>query len=366
MTTANQVNVHIGQQATDFLSSFSSPLPPTNNFAAVDAHTQQLANQWLQACNDHFAVQFKAFDANGQAFLRQMLEEYEAQTYRTQFRPRNFRTMFPVLTNFNPWKDYIKTKVLDRTGEARVIGERANDVPIVTTDLSEVESRVVTIAAAYAYSYSDMQRAAQFGEPLEENEAWAVGEAIEDKMQNLVWYGDEPNRVIGIQNNPNIPISAVPDPGSGTEWENKTPHEILLDITSMFTDVQEITELNENPTKLAMSQNRKNYLTTTMFTSAVGNENGLSVMNWLISQSDFINSADDIVVAQELKDFGPGGEECMMSYNPTPDRMGTVITLDRIYLESQLQGLLYKTPSIARFGGFKVRRPLSMDIKYGI
>ena len=301
-------------------------------------------------------------DAAGGAFFEKELEYVKSKTYDIKYADLTFDKVFPTSNDTNPGATHIVFHTYDQKGVAKVVHNYAGDLPRVDIDGKETSVPVRTLGAAFAYTIDEINASRMVGKGLDRRRASAARRAIEELMNRITWLGDAKSGLVGLMTHPNIPSGNAPDPGSGTEWSNKTAAQIRDDVNLMYRTVFSTTKMVERPDTLCVPPAQYSLLTDT----AMGADNDTTIAQWLVKNTAWLKSMDSIIPVNELEGAGTGGVDVAFVMSKNEDKVQVEIPQDVFFHEAEKRSLEYVTDVTARFGGLNVYYPLSMYILEGI
>jgi hypothetical protein len=304
-----------------------------------------------------------AVTPNAGIFFQRQLESIEGTIYKFKKKELKYRQYIPVSTRDNPGAETITYRMLDMVGAAVVIANYATDLPRADILGKEFTQKVKSLGTSFGWNTQEIRAAALANVPLEMDKANAARRSIREKESNIAWNGDSDNGIKGLIDNPNIPVQAAPDPGGGTEWANKTPDQIIADISAMVTKVRKQSKGIHNADTLLLPIDQYNLIATIPrsatsdttileFIQKPGNSYGLTTVDWL---PDELDSA-----------FTGGTEDGAICYERDPEILELRIPLELELLAVQQRGLEFIVPGESRIGGVVVRFPLGMLFFTGI
>jgi len=186
----------------------------------------------------------------------------ESVLYEPKVEELMHREIFGINTNFDPGADVIGFDVYDRTGAAKVFAgrARAKDLPTVGDKKERRKQGTYEIGDAIEYDRTEIAKAAAAARighgptiRLDMLRPMTARRYIWEEESRLVWVGDSALGITGILDNSyygNDPKTlgkkADVQQGaySGTvaqkrQWEHKTPQEIIDDLTTGLTFVED-------------------------------------------------------------------------------------------------------------------------------
>lgn len=308
---------------------------------------------------------FKNLDANETVFFNRELERIKTRIFEKKYKDLMFRKLFPIDNQGGPGIESVTVRVWDQVGVAKIIGGYSDDLPRADVKGKEITVPIRTIGTSFAYNVQEVAAAALVNRPLQTMRADAARRAVEEKLNNIAFGSDQEATdagLLGLFTHPNIPTSNVVNPGGGTQWVNKTPDQILFDINDAFAEIHENTKMRERPTRLLLPVRQWNLIAATPRSA----NSDTTILQYVVRNSPFITSPDQIMPLVELDGAGTGGADIMVAYDPDPDKLEMDIPHELDFLPVQERGLSFLVPGWAKAGGLHIYRPLSLLIKEGI
>lgn len=253
--------------------------------------------------------------------------------------------------------------ILDSVGEAGVIGDFADDIKTVEVMGSQVTNSIKSIATSYIYSVQDLRRdrmLGQVGRSIVENKALAARRSLDQKIENMLAFGDVAYGIRGMFNAVAVPSTAAAATGSGstTTWSTKTAANILADVEQAIDDMVDLTKGNEIPNTLLVDATnyhliKKKALDTTFYS-------GKSILNYIEEEYNL-----KVEWVQQLKNSFSGNSGFVL-YNNAQDKLEGVLPIRMMPHSPQVKNLATKNILEARCGGVRVFLPYSMSYTTGI
>jgi len=308
-------------------------------------------------------MEFRNLDADGSVFFKRELEHIKAQSYDVAYQDLMARELFPTSNEAGAHAEIITYRSYDRVGMAQIISSYAKDLPRADVTGKEITSPVRIIGLSFGYTIGEVLASQATGKSLEQRRANAVQRGTEETIDHIAWYGDAATGLPGFLTNANIPNGAVaPGVSTGTEWDTKTPAEILEDVNDLFGTTYAVTRKKERPNTLLLPVKQWNYIMST----PRSDNSDTTIAQYLVTNSPFLTSLEDIVAVPELEGAGTGGADMMVAYDKNPDKLTMEVPLELQFLPVQEIGLAFEVPSWAKTGGTIVYYPLSVRFAYGI
>jgi len=308
----------------------------------------------------------KMTDHEGVFFQRQ-LEAIESVTYDVLYPDLEARDIFGTNTFGGAGAQTLTYRSYDRVGKAQVINARAIDLPKSDINGKEFSLGVKSVGTAYDFDVDEVAAAQMAGLPLEARRAMASRRGYEEFVNDAVWYGNVDAGMTGFFQNADITRATVANGASAaSEWDNKTPDEILADLNAACGAMFASTKKIHRPTKLLLPVLKWNYIRSTP-RSALSDT---TILEYFIQNSEFITSSDQVKPLNAIEGQGAGGTECfVIMTDKTPEGTETIRIREPLplqYFPVQLHGLVYEVPGRGRFGGLEVTYPAAISIHSGI
>lgn len=299
------------------------------------------------------------YDAVNAMFFQRELELIKARSYDVKYADLIARNLFPVSNEGGFAITSITYQVYDQVGAAKLINAYAKDLPRADVGGKEVTIPVKESGISYGYTVKEIAAARMTGKPLDQRRANAARRANEELINDIAFNGRADAGLPGFLSNPNIPAITVVNGAGGTpEWTTKTPDEILFDINDLFGDVFENTKMKERADTLLIPPAQWNYIASTPRAS----NSDTSILSYVVKNSPFLKSVDDVIPVNELVGAGTAGVDIMVAYTRNPEKLQLEIPGELQFLAPQEQGLELVVPGWSSIGGVNVYYPLSAAI----
>jgi len=303
-------------------------------------------------------------DADGAVFFQRQLEHIKAKSYDVKYAELKARQLFPVSNEGGPGITTITYRTYDQAGAAKIINAYADDLPRADVAGKETTIPVRSVGISYGYNLDEIQSSQLTGAALDQRRANAARRSVEQVTNDVAFFGDATSGMGGLFDNPNIPTGAVVNPGSGTEWVNKTADEILFDINDLFADIFETTKMVESGNTLLLPPAQWSYI---MATPRATNSD-TTIAQYIAANSPFLTSLDDIIAVNECAAANNPelGTDAMVAYDRNPDKLQLEIPVELEMLPVQQKNLEFTIPGRSRLAGLNIYYPLSLAIGTGI
>jgi len=314
-------------------------------------------------------VQFRGDDISNQTlFFNRALEYLTAAVYDVQYEILPFRNILPVINEGGPGVKEIVSEVYDQFGKARLINGAAKDIPFVAGGGKEIRYPVVMwgIGASWTlqelHSFLIAQRNGRGRRSPEQQRQAAALRGIEEALNDQALFGTEETGIFGFLNNPLVTNGSVAAGASlSTKWEDKTAEEILADINGLADTIWQYSKMREVPDTLLLPPTQWSILKNRHLPYRE-----ITIMSYLIENSQYFKSADSIIPINELAGMGAGNTGKMVIYSKKEDKVCCEIPSEAQALPMQQNLFSFLMVWFAYSAGSICRFPRSMGYAEGI
>ena len=307
-------------------------------------------------------------------FFQRQLEYIQAQSYDVLYPELMAREVFAINTEGGEGINSITYRSYDKRGETAIIAGKATDLPRGDIDGKEYTINVRTLGNAYGYSRQELAASRLTGMPLEQRKVDATRRSYEELVNQLSWFGEASHDLHGLFGGPvaapwstatRTVVAAAVGGGNSTVWGvDKTPDEVIADLTlacaKMYTETKKIFR----PNCILMSVEKKQYLMNTPRSL----QSDVSILNWFLANNMFITSSSQIKDINELAGiYSTNGTD---AFDPTGgsvegftvlaeglDNMRLREPFPYVHLPVQYKGLEFEVNCYGRFAGLELIRP---------
>lgn len=305
-------------------------------------------------------------DANETIFFENELESVKAKTYDIKYPQLKAMSLIPVSTDAGTGAESIAYYTYDQVGIMKIISNYADDLPRSDVYGTKEFSKVKSLGGSYGYNIQEVRAAAMANKPLNTRKAASVRKANEIAVDNIAWSGDANAGLIGLLNNPNIPSATAPD-GASTdpEWSTKTAKEILEDMNSPATLIEELTKGVEAPDTKLLPIAQWRIISTTRLADGTDT----TIKEFFLKNNPQYTAIEAV---NNMKDVAPlpsgaaGPADIMLDYTRNPDILTLEIPQPFEQFAAEPRGLEFVVPAHSRIGGVIVYYPLALNIMENI
>lgn len=301
-------------------------------------------------------------DANESIFFERELEHVIAKSRDRKYRALKFASgaLIPINSEADPSDKTLTWRSFSQVGTAEFIRHYANDLPRSDVEGKEETTQIKPIGTSFGYNIDEIQAAAKNNRPLTTMKSDAAKRAIDQKLNKVAFSGRSDLNIPGFFTNPNINDIAIPNDGTGsqTEWDTKTPDQIIRDMNLMTTTVQDITNGVESPDTLLLPVRQFNFIAATPRSST----SDTTILQYFLNNNQHITNVEWL---DNLK-LADGADDFMMVYVRDPLNLEFHVPLAFNPLPPQATNLAFKVPVFATVGGVTIYYPLSVAKAGGI
>ncbi len=301
-------------------------------------------------------------DALGQSFFQRELELLKSQTFDVLYADLPARELFPVNNEGGFGITTITYQSFDKTGKAKIINGGSKDLPRADVGGIEITNPVREIGISYAWNVKEIASAARTGRPIDRQRADAANRSVEELVNDIAFNGDASHGMPGFLSNTSIPQGVVIDPGSGTEWVNKTPAQVVFDINDCLDDVFSISKMKERADTILLPPDKWSFIMNTRMETGTDT----TIAQFIVNNNVFIASMDSIIPVNQLTGAGAASTDRMVAYTRRPDKLQLELPAELQFLPAQEQGLEQVVPGWLSMCGTVVYYPLSANFCDGI
>lgn len=300
-------------------------------------------------------------DANESAFFYRELERIKAQTYDTIYKDNRALLLIPVESDTPSGYNQITWRSFSEVGVAKILsGYTAKDHPRVDIYGTEQTVIIKVLGDSYGYNDREIKQSAITGLRLDVRRASVARNRISDLVNDLALTGDTTHNIQGFIDYPGMSEYIVPN-GAGLSplWVNKTPDEIVADLTGIVNGVMVPTNNKEIPDTIILPIEHFNILNDTRMTDG----NDKTVLTYFLSNNKFIKTIEWL---GELKGAGAGGADRMICYKKDPGKLALQLPVPFEQMAPQRDGMENVVFCHAECAGVIMYYPLSACFADGI
>lgn len=309
--------------------------------------------------DEHFHFSGEALsnlDAQATIFFQRELEFIMPELFMFTHARINARKIFPIDRSAAPTSKTITSRQFRKFGQAQIVADYADDVPLVNVSGEEQTTRVRGIVIGAQWSIQEIRAAAAHNRPLERMYAEAAREAMLREENGVAFNGSAAFNMTGLfSTGTGIPQNAAP---TGTWSAPATAANILADMNFAANTITQTTNQEEAPNTLLLPVTQYNQIASTKH----GTDTDTTILRHFIQNNPYIN---EVIPVRELAG-AVSSNDVMIAYDRNPSKIRMQIPLDIEQLAPEQHNMAVRVFWHMRFGGLTVHKPSSLHIVTGI
>lgn len=294
-------------------------------------------------------------------FLARQLEHIRPQVMAVRYAKLLGRQIVPVKYEGDGGTSSIVQRIKDVTGKAKVVSDRARDLPKVNVKMGEYAYPVRDLGISFDYSRRELKAAQKAGMDITAEKAMQARAAMERGLDDIICVGDADAGLPGFINNAQITPSNVPADGTGssTLWSAKTPDQIIRDMfeASNAPSNNSVDEFRATDLLLPLAQ--FNYVSVTRASS----QSDKTILQIFKQNYPY---AINVTPWYKLTGAGAGATNRMIAFERNPEVLGVSIQEEFDMLPPQEVGLVVEVPCTLVTAGVLIDHPLGVAFRDGI
>lgn len=292
-------------------------------------------------------------------FVKSAASRINAEVYRRKYPEVQYRRLVPVDTTGPEWIESVTYLSMNGVGRADWINMASDDVPHVELGLTKTATPVEAMAIGYRFSEGEVQRAMMYGIELRSELAFTARLAAEQRVDEVAFIGDASKGITGVVNNAEVTVvdAAATGAGSSTEWEDKTPAQILADVNGLLTGVQTGTAFTSMADTLLLPYDEYNHINSTMITDHAT----MNILTWLRQNNAYTAMTGQpltIAAIRGLEAAGQGGVSRAIAYRNSPEVLSLIMPMPfKFYPVWQTGPFTFEVPAAFRLSGVNFKLP---------
>lgn len=223
------------------------------------------------------------------------LESIKAELLEEKFPAFNALNIFPVGPSLPVGARTVTQRRISKQGAAAIY-RAGHNIPRVNVSKVEESIKVVHVASSFGMDLFERQSAGFASSSLDAELRKAARFAIEQKINELLWYGDDDAMLYGILNNPYLQKVALP---STISFDGNTAADtVIAAFTSYWGYARRNSKQVFGPDSCAISEQAFQYLQRTPRSTTTDT----SILKWLLENTPGLKK---IIPVWELQSVGP-------------------------------------------------------------
>jgi hypothetical protein len=284
-------------------------------------------------------------------FLERQLEYIRPQVFETVYADIKYPTILPVTSEAGNAAQTFTYRVMDSTGDFRLLADAADDLP--RADISQVEKsiNIRSFGGSFGYTVQELRAAQMANIALEQRRAAAVRRAYEEKVEEVAMFGEASASLAGFFNNATVDVLTA------NKWftdSGTTAQEMLELLNYGVTAIVNGSKMKEQPDTILMPYEDFRVVST----QRNSDSSDVTVLEYFLRTNPYITSIEPI--NQLDKDNSGLSTNRMVVYKRDPQKVQLHIPQPLELFPPQQRGLEFIVPAHARVGGVAIYFPKSV------
>jgi hypothetical protein len=282
-------------------------------------------------------------------FLERQLEFIRPQVFEVQYADIKYPTVLPVTSEAGPGAQTFTYRIMDATGEFKLIADAADDLPRADISQTEKSINIRSFGGSFGYTVQELRAAQMANIALEQRRAAAVRRAYEEKVEDLAFFGESTVGLSGFFNNSTVDVVAA------DKWfSTATAQEMLELLNYGVTAIINASKMKEQPDTILMAWEDYNKVSTTRNSDS----SDVTVLEYFLRTNPFIRNVEPI--NQLDADNSALNTNRMVVYKRDPEKVQLHVPQPLELFPPQQRGLEFIVPAHARVGGVALYYPKSV------
>ena len=295
--------------------------------------------------------EFRLDDAG--LFLDRQLEHIRPQVFEVEYADIKYPTILPVTAEAGPGAQTFTYRIMDATGDFKLISDAADDLPRADVSQTEKSINIRSFGGSFGYTVQELRAAQMANLSLEQRRASAVRRAYEEKVESVAMFGEGSVSLAGFFNNATVDVI------SANKWfstSNVTAQEMLEILNQGVSAIISGSNMKEQPDTILMPYEDYNTVSTTRNSDS----SDVTVLEYFLRTNPFIRNVEPI--NQLAAANSSLAKNRLVVYKRDPQKVQLHIPQPLELFPPQQRGLEFIVPAHARVGGVALYYPKS--VKY--
>ena len=286
-------------------------------------------------------------------FLERQLEFIRPQVFEIQYADIKYSTILPVTSEAGPGAQTFTYRIMDSTGEFRLLADAASDLP--RADISQVEKsiNIRSFGGSFGYTVQELRAAQMANIALEQRRATAVRRAYEEKVESVALFGESTVALAGFFNNSAVDIVAADKWFTTASVTAQEMNELLNYGVSAIINGS---KMKEQPDTILLGYEDYNKVSTTRNSDS----SDVTVLEYFLRTNPYIRNVEPINQLTKGNNGGKLNTSRMVVYKRDPEKVQLHIPQPLELFPAQQRGLEFIVPAHARVGGVALYYPKSV------
>ena len=284
-------------------------------------------------------------------FLERQLEYIRPQVFETEYADIKYPTILPVTSEAGPGAQTFTYRIMDATGDFKLISDAADDLPRADVSQTEKSISIRSFGGSFGYTVQELRAAQMANIALEQRRAAAVRRAYEEKVEQVALFGEASVGLAGFFNNATVDVVAA------DKWfstSGTTSQEMLELLNQGVSSIINGSNMKEQPDTILMAWADYNIVST----QRNSDSSDVTVLEYFLRTNPFIRNVEPINQLDATK--GSLSKNRMVVYKRDPGKVQLHIPQPLELFPPQQRGLEFIVPAHARVGGVALYYPKSV------
>jgi hypothetical protein len=295
--------------------------------------------------------EFRLDDAG--LFLDRQLEYIRPQIFEVEYADIKYSTILPVTAEAGPGAQQFTYRIMDATGDFKLISDAADDLPRADVSQTEKSINIRSFGGSFGYTVQELRAAQMANVALEQRRAAAVRRAYEEKVESVAMFGEGSVNLAGFFNNATVDVI------SANKWFSTsavTAQEMLEILNQGVSAIISGSNMKEQPDTILMPYEDYNTVSTTRNSDS----SDVTVLEYFLRTNPYIRNVEPI--NQLAAANSSLAKNRLVVYKRDPQKVQLHIPQPLELFPPQQRGLEFIVPAHARVGGVALYYPKS--VKY--
>ncbi len=287
-------------------------------------------------------------------FLERQLEYIRPQVFEVEYADIKYPTILPVTSEAGPGAQTFTYRIMDATGDFKLISDAADDLPRADVSQTEKSLNIRSFGGSFGYTVQELRAAQMANVALEQRRAAAVRRAYEEKVEQVALFGEASVSLAGFFNNSTVDVLAADKWFTGATATGTTAQDMLALLNQGVTAIINGSNMKEQPDTILMAWEDYNVVSTTRNSDS----SDVTVLEYFLRTNPFIRNVEPI--NQLDADKSELTKNRMVIYKRDPGKVQLHIPQPLELFPPQQRGLEFIVPAHARVGGVALYYPKSV------
>lgn len=299
------------------------------------------------------------FDDAALTSIRHDFNQIEKEAYDAPREELDAIMSAPIKPGINKGAMTYTFRTVSKVGMAKILASDATDIPATSIGYTKNTVNIRPVGTHYKFTLEELDACAFAGIPLENDDALAARQTVDEKVDEIIYLGDKDWGLMGLLTNPNVTHTTAPQntTQTSTKWADKNLDEITADIQKMMDAGFAATKGPRGGTTTkfdTLKVPRKAFVSLTTRTKGVDSDvTFLKAIQDRFAPQGLVN----IECCNSGEGIGVGDTDRALLYKKDRKNVFSVLPVPFRVLKPQEKGLSIIFNCIARTAGCVWRRP---------